>query len=172
VTRTAVITSRWRYRYGAALSRGNGHRTAVLAHRRGRYPAHRLAALRPCRSRPQGGPSCRRGPEPPASSRKGHVVWSFAFTVGHPTRRSRRARSASRPSMSWPACAVLLGTGSPLMDEPRYRRVGGAQYGDPVEGHAADQAPGWPARCGATAEGLPTPRYPTTSSMSLCSRPS
>jgi hypothetical protein len=68
--------------------------------------------------------------------------------------------------------AVLLGTGSPLMDEPRYRRVGGAQYGDPVEGHAADQAPGWPARCGATAEGLPTPRYPTTSSMSLCSRPS
>ena len=34
-------------RNGAAVSRGNGPRTAVLAHRPGRYPNHRLVSMRP-----------------------------------------------------------------------------------------------------------------------------
>ena len=38
-TQTVVITSRWRLpENGAAVARGNGPRTAVLAHRPGRYP--------------------------------------------------------------------------------------------------------------------------------------
>jgi hypothetical protein len=83
-----------------------------------------------------------------------------------------RQDTASRPSMSWPASCRptrrwVAADGRTTVPARRWSTVW-----RPGGGHAADQAPGWPARCGATAEGLLTPRYPTTSSMSLCSRPS
>jgi hypothetical protein len=171
VTRTAGITSRWRLPKWSSLSRGNGHRITVLAHRPGRYPAHRLAALRPCRSRPQGGPSFRRGPEPPASSRKGTSRGASPLRSGTLLVDLERRDTVLRPSMSWPASCrptrrwVAADRQATVPARGRSSMATGG-------GHAADQAPGWPARCGATAEGLPTPRYPTTSSTSLCSTPS
>ena len=132
MTRTAVITSRWRLPKWSSLSRGNGHRITVLAHRPGRYPAHRLAALRPCRSRPQGGPSLRRGPEPPASSRKGTSREASPLRSGTllvDLEGEIRCQGRQCPGLRR---AFLLDAGSPLIDKPRYRRAGGAVW-RPVE---------------------------------------
>jgi hypothetical protein len=107
-------------RNGAALSRGNGPRSAVLAHRPGRYPAHRLASMRPST------PNLRRTVVPtwtrtrPPLPGKGYIKWSYAFRVGHPTRRSREARYGVKtrrpPGLRR---AVLLDGGPPLIDKPR-----------------------------------------------------
>ena len=144
-------------RNGAAVSRGNGPRSAVLAHRPGRYPAHRLASMRPSM------PNLRRtvvprGPEPahrfPETGTSSGATPSGSGTL---LVDLERRDTVSRPVDVWPAWCRPPRRWAAADRQATYRRVG-KRYSDLVEVMRPIRMLQWRARCSAKAEGLPTPR--------------